>query len=77
MFMFLIIYLSRKQQVMHRKCSIYIKKKHYYITFTHRFNKTDLITYFLMSSRIDIFILHKERIYIRFEDIKVNSHGYL
>jgi hypothetical protein len=77
MFMFLIIYLSKKQQALRQKCSIYIIKKHYYITFNHRFNKTDLITYFIMSSRIDILILHRERVYIIFEHRQMNSHEYL
>jgi hypothetical protein len=77
MFMFLLIYLSRKQQALQRKYSIYIIKKHYYITFNHRFNKTDLITYFIMISKIDIFILYRERVYIIFEHRQVNSHQYL
>jgi len=77
MFMFLIIYLSKKQQALQQKSSIYIIKKHYYITFNHRFNKTDLITYFIMSSRIDILILHRERVYIIFEHRQMNSHEYL
>ena len=75
-FMFLIKYLSRKQQALQGKCSIYIIKKHYYITFNHRFNKTDLITYFIMGFRVDIFILHRERVYIIFEHRQVNSHEY-
>jgi hypothetical protein len=54
---------------------LYLYKSIDYITLNHRLNNYDFMTFFIMSFKIEIFILHREGISIIFEDIRMKSDG--